>query len=73
MRSALDRTVPYFFGAETPPTLSLYVQSSGGVLRSGDVIILSTLPPGDSDSGVFGVASIVDLLGKVDLSSQKSR
>jgi len=68
--SAVDRTVPYFFGAESPPTLSIYFQSRGGELKSGDVIALSSLPPGDSDSGVFGVASIRDILGRVELSSK---
>ncbi|CAN5498863.1 hypothetical protein BH10BDE1_BH10BDE1_24090 [soil metagenome] len=35
-----------------------------GVLGKNLVIILSTFPPGDRDSGVFGVVSGDDLVGR---------
>lgn len=55
----------YFFGAETPPTLSLYVKARNGILRAQEAIVLSTRPPGDFDSGTLGIVSVKDFLGKV--------
>jgi hypothetical protein len=57
----------YFFGAETPPTLSLYVKSHGGTLRAGELILLSSVPPGSLDSGVLGIRQVRDVLAKVEL------
>jgi hypothetical protein len=57
---------PYFFGAETPPTLSLYEKSHHGLLGPGEAIIFSSFPPGDKDSGVSGLASVDDLVGRVE-------
>ncbi len=61
-----DGYTPYFFGAETPPTLSLYEKTRHGILREGEAIVLSAFPPGDRDSGLFGLAAINDLVARVE-------
>jgi hypothetical protein len=55
----------YYFGSETPPTLALYIKPRRGVLKQNEVIVLSTVSPGNTDSGILGVASIRDLVGKI--------
>ncbi len=59
--------IPYFFGASVPPPLSLGEKSRKGVLGPTDVILLSTVPPGHIDSGIFGISNIVDVIGKIEL------
>lgn len=55
---------PYYFGrAGVRPALSLYEKN--GALGAEEVILFSNLPPGGNDSGIFGIASIDDLLGRV--------
>jgi hypothetical protein len=61
---------PYFFGAASPPTLSLYVKSHNGILQPGEVILLSSVPPGSLDSGVLGLRQIRDVMAKVELISR---
>jgi hypothetical protein len=56
---------PYFFGAETPPTLSLYEKSRQGIVGPREAIVFSSFPPGDKDSGVSGLVSIDDLVAKI--------
>lgn len=55
----------YFFGGTAPPTLQLYVEPRGGVLREGEVIVLATRSPGNMDSAALGVMSTLDLIGRV--------
>lgn len=55
----------YFFGAATPPTLSLYVKARDGVLRDEEVLLFSSWAPGDQDSGIFGIYKVGDLVGRV--------
>lgn len=57
---------PYYFGANPSTVLSLYEKENNGVLKDGDVIVLSNVPPGSSDSGLFGVASVSDIVGRVE-------
>jgi hypothetical protein len=57
---------PYFFGPESPPVLSLYEKARPDGLRAGEVILLSSVPPGGSDSGSFGICSVRDLIAKVE-------
>ncbi len=56
---------PYHFGSNNPPVLSLSEKATHGVLGPTHVLIFSMVPPGYDDSGVVGVISIVDLIGKV--------
>jgi len=64
---------PYFFGAPTAPTMSLYEKAQKGLLQKGDIILLSSWPPGDRDSGIFGVMSVQDVLGKVEPLDSESK
>lgn len=57
----------YFFGADLPPVLNLYEKPRKGILRDGELIVLSNVAPGDKDSGVFGLFNISDVMGKVEL------
>lgn len=57
---------PYNFGSNNPPVLSLSEKATGGVLGPTHVLIFSLVPPGYDDSGVVGVISITDLIGKVN-------
>ncbi len=57
---------PYFFGADVPPPLSLYAKSRDGQIRDGEIIVFSSFPPGESDSGTLGAVSLKDVLGKVE-------
>ncbi len=55
----------YYFGSPNPPTISLYEKERNFVLRKGEVIVFSAVPPGREDSGVFGIVSTGDLIGRV--------
>lgn len=55
----------YIFGGELPPPLALAEESHKGVLGTHEAILFSSFPPGDKDSGVFGVISVSDIIGKV--------
>ncbi|MEQ1876747.1 MAG: hypothetical protein ABL958_08875 [Bdellovibrionia bacterium] len=61
-----DGKDPYFFGGKPPATLSLYEKQSKGVLGNGDVIMFAAIAPGQNDSGIFGVANVVDIVGRVE-------
>jgi signal peptidase S26 family len=61
---------PYYFGAKPTATLSLYEKANKGKLQEGDVIVLSNVPPGSNDSGLFGVANVADIVGKVEVVSE---
>jgi hypothetical protein len=56
---------PYFFGGATKPTISLYEKSRNNVLAKDEAIVLSNVPPGGSDSGIFGLSARIDIIGKV--------
>ncbi|HEX4926314.1 MAG TPA: S26 family signal peptidase, partial [Bdellovibrionales bacterium] len=56
---------PYFFGAGPASMLAVYEKSNGGRLAEGDLIVLSNVPPGSFDSGIFGVVSRADLVGRL--------
>jgi hypothetical protein len=57
---------PYFFGAETPPPLFLFEKSRHGIVGPHEAIVLSSWPPGDTDSSLFGLVNSVDFVGKVE-------
>ncbi len=61
---------PYYFGAKPTAVLSLYEKANDGVLKDNDVILLSNVPPGGNDSGLFGVANVDDIVGKVEVISE---
>jgi hypothetical protein len=67
VKSELPNHEVYFFGAASPPTLSLYVKSRNSHLGADEIIGLSSYPPGDSDSGTAGIIKLVDVVGKVEL------
>ena len=54
----------YSFGGERPPPLKLAEESRKGIVGNGEVILFSSFPPGDRDSGTFGMISTVDIVGK---------
>lgn len=57
----------YFVGvSKFAPPLKLYADANGQVLKQGLVVVLSTLPPGEKDSGYFGAVSIQDIVGRVE-------
>lgn len=56
----------YLFGGNLPPPLALAAKAKKGILGKNEVIILSSFPPGDKDSGVFGVISLNDIVGKIE-------
>ncbi len=62
-----NNEIPYFFGTETPPTLALYEKPRNGILGPNEVILFSKIPPGSQDSGQFGIISLSDIIGKVEL------
>jgi hypothetical protein len=64
--SAVDKSQAYFFGAPSMPPLGRYL-ANHKVIGRGDVILLSSWPPGDTDSGTFGMFNLVDVVGKVEL------
>ncbi len=57
---------PYFFGGEVPPPLANYAKDHDGTLQPGDVILLSSFPPGSEDSSIFGAIALVDIIAKVE-------
>lgn len=61
---------PHFFGVGAPPILALYEKSFKGVLPQNVFILFSNVPPGEIDSANFGVMSLSDIIGKVDVRSQ---
>jgi hypothetical protein len=65
-KAVMYQDKPYFFGAETPPTLSLFEKNHPKGLLPGEVILLSSLPPGNLDSGFLGILGTRDILGKVE-------
>lgn len=66
--SATDKKEKYFFGGTVPPPLALYERShQGKITGNGDVILLSSWPPGNMDSGQFGMFNLADVAGKVEL------
>lgn len=58
---------PYFFGAATKPTLGLYEKSRANVLGKDELIVLSQVPPGFDDSGIFGVINKNDIVAKIKI------
>lgn len=65
MKSFLDGS-NYFFGGESKPTLTLYERSHNNKILQNEVLLLSSWPPGDKDSALFGIFNIVDVVGKVE-------
>ncbi len=58
----------YVFGGDLPPPLSLAATQRKGALGPSDVILFSSFPPGEKDSGVFGVVALQDIIGVVEKS-----
>ena len=57
---------PYFFGVPSaPPPLALAEKSHQRKLGPREVILLSSFPPGELDSGTMGIISLDDVVGKV--------
>ncbi|MGZ3791891.1 MAG: S26 family signal peptidase [Bdellovibrio sp.] len=56
---------PYLFGGNQAPPLKLAQNSLSGILGHDQTILFSSFPPGEKDSGVFGVISVGDVIGKV--------
>ncbi|MBK9293940.1 MAG: hypothetical protein IPM57_05770 [Oligoflexia bacterium] len=66
--SLVNKDEKYFFGGNMAPPLSLYERSHNGkITGNGDVILLSSWPPGSIDSGQFGMFNLADVVGKVEL------
>jgi signal peptidase I len=57
----------YTFGGAEKPPLALFEEQRKGVVGDGEVILLSSVRPGDKDSGYFGLVSVKDIVGKVAL------
>ncbi len=58
----------YFFGSNsTPPPLAEYIKKHKGRVHAGDVIVLSAVAPGITDSGIFGPVSKRNIVGKVEV------
>ncbi|MEK7356269.1 MAG: S26 family signal peptidase, partial [Bdellovibrionota bacterium] len=56
----------YFIGVpKVAPPLKLYADANDHVLKPGLVVVLSSHPPGENDSGWFGPVSIQDIVGIV--------
>lgn len=49
-----------------PPPLKLYADANSKKLQPEHLVVLSTVPPGDKDSGYYGVVSIHDIVGRVE-------
>jgi hypothetical protein len=65
--SLTNPSQPYFMGtSDSKHPLHLYEGPRKGVLQQNEVILLSSFPPGDKDSGIFGLFNLVDVLGKVE-------
>ena len=66
---------PYYFGSgdpKLPPPLKLLEGSRKGLLLDREIIVFSSFPPGDRDSGTLGVVNLNDALGKVILIEDSS-
>lgn len=58
---------PFIFGVpNVPPPLQNYSKAHGGVVLENHVVILSSFPPGDKDSTVYGAVEIRDILAKIN-------
>lgn len=57
----------YFFGSRNKPTLSLYEKTRNNIVGANEVILLSNVPPGMDDSGVFGMVHVNDVIGKIKM------
>jgi|GEM_PF-5219590 len=69
-KQVIDPAKPYIFGSATaPPPLKLYADQNHDVIQQGHVVLFSAFPPGDSDSGIFGVVSVEDVIGHVEIDS----
>ena len=61
---------PYYFGDPTvPPPLGLAEVQKKGIIGKTELIVLSSFGPGEKDSGVFGMLSVTDIIGKVTAST----
>ena len=58
---------PYLIKSNSVPPLKTYELSRGGVLAEDEYILLSSNPPGLSDSSNLGLAKRSDFIGKVIL------
>ncbi len=57
---------PYYFGDPTvPPPLGLAEVQKKGIIGKTELIVFSSFGPGEKDSGVFGMLSVTDIVGKV--------
>ena len=56
----------YYFGdPEVPPPLGLAENQRKGIIGKNELIVFSSFGPGESDSGVFGMLSTTDMIGRV--------
>lgn len=59
---------PYRFGVDKyAPPLELAARQRKNVLPEKELIVFSSFPPGDRDSGIFGLANQDDIVGKVEV------
>jgi hypothetical protein len=57
----------YFVGVpQAQPPLKQYADANSHVLKPGVVVVLSSVPPGENDSGSFGPVDIQDIVGYVE-------
>ncbi len=65
---------PYRFGVDKyDPPLELAGKQRKFVLPAKELILLSSFPPGDRDSGIFGLSNQNDIVGKVEVSSEETQ
>lgn len=65
---------PYRFGVDKyDPPLELAGKQRNFVLPEKELIVLSSFPPGDRDSGIFGLCNQNDIVGKVEVSSEETK
>lgn len=65
---------PYRFGVDKyDPPLELAGRQRKFVLPEKELIVLSSFPPGDRDSGIFGLSNQNDIVGKVEVSSEETK
>ena len=62
MMSGKDK---YYIDIPNEPPIKVYEKARKGKLRDGEYLILSTLSPGDSDSGYFGLVRKHSFVGRV--------
>lgn len=59
---------PYRFGVDKyAPPLELAAKQRNHKLPEKELIVFSAFPPGDRDSGMFGLSNQVDIVGKVQV------